>query len=127
MYNELGEIFEEKLLSVVSDFVVLELSEEPDYSYISLNSLEICLPSGHEFTLDHISSNSYSVLVGMQSDEINTWKRAYSLDTLFSKVLKAAITNNDKGGNCPQYQIHDGLICFEDWNGNFWLCVPDSL
>jgi hypothetical protein len=65
MYSELGEKFEEKLLSVVSDFVASELLEEPDYSYISPNSLEICLPSGHEFTLNHISLNSYSILDGM--------------------------------------------------------------
>jgi hypothetical protein len=78
MYSELGEKFKEKLLSVVSDFVASELSEEPDYHFISQNSLEICLPSGHEFTLDHVSLNSYSILIGMQYDELNTWKMAYS-------------------------------------------------
>jgi hypothetical protein len=127
MYSELGEKFEEKLLSVVSDFVASEILEEPDYSFISPNSLEICLPSGHEFTLDHVSSNSYSILVGMQSKELDIWKMAYSSDTMFSKILKASITNNDEEGNYPQYQICDKLIYFEDWNGNFQLCVPDSL
>src|ERR1700692_3873848 len=127
MYSELGEKFEEKLLSMVSDFVASETLEEPDYSFISLNSLEICLPSGHEFTLNHVSSNSYSVLVGMKFDELNIWKTAYALDTIFSKVLKASITNNDEEGNYPQYQIHDGLVYFEDWNGNFRFCIPDSL
>jgi hypothetical protein len=83
MYSKLGEKFEQKLLSVVSDFVVSEISEEPDYSFISPNSLEICLPSGHEFTLDHISSNSYSILVGMEPRELNTWKMAYSSDAIF--------------------------------------------
>jgi len=88
MYSELGEKFEEKLLSVVSDFVASETLQEPDYSFISPNSLKICLPSGHEFSLDHVSSNSYSVLVGMKSDELNIWKTAYASDTLFSKVLR---------------------------------------
>jgi len=78
MYSELGEQFKEKLLSVMSDFMASELLEEPDYSHISLDSLEICLLSGHKFTLHHISSNSYSVLIGMQSKELKTWKRAYS-------------------------------------------------
>jgi len=99
MYSKLGEIFEEKL-SVVSDFVASKLSEEQDYSFTFLNSLKICLPSGHEFTLDHVSSNSYSILVGMQSNELNTWKMAYSSD---AKVLKASITNNNKERNYPQY------------------------
>ena len=66
MYSELGERFKERLLSVVSDFLASGLLEEPDYSFISLNFLEICLPSGDEFTLDHISLNSYFILVGMQ-------------------------------------------------------------
>jgi hypothetical protein len=127
MYSELGGRFEEKLLSVVSDFVVSELLEEPDYSFISLNSLEVCLPSRHEFTLDHVSSNSYSILVRIQSKELNTWKMAYSSDALFSQVLKASITNNDEEGNYPQYQIRNGLIYFKDWNVNFRLCIPDSL
>ena len=51
----------------------------------------------------------------MESDELNIWKTAYTLDTLFSKVLRASITNNDEQGNYPQYQIRDGLIYFEDW------------
>jgi len=59
--------------------------------------------------------------------KLNIWKTAYASDTLFSKVLRASITNNDEEGNYPQYQIRDGLIYFEDWNGNFRLCVPDSL
>jgi len=52
MNSKLGKKFEEKLLSMVSDFVASEILEEPDYSFISPNSLEICLPSGHEFTFD---------------------------------------------------------------------------
>jgi len=60
----------------------------------------------------------------MEPRKLNTWKMAYSLDAIFSKVLKASITNNDDEGNYPQYQIRDGLIYFKDWNGNFWLCVP---
>jgi hypothetical protein len=63
----------------------------------------------------------------MQSDELNAWKRAYSTDTLFYKVLKASMMDNDEEGNYPQYQIHNRLIYFKDWKGNFRLCIPDSL
>src|SRR5882672_11538824 len=54
-------------------------------------------------------------------------EKAYTNDKLYSKILKASQINNNKEGNYPQYQIRDGLIYFEDWNGNFRLCVPDSL
>ena len=63
----------------------------------------------------------------MQSDELNIWKKAYSTDALFSKVLKASIMDNDEEGNHPQHQIHDRLVYLKDWNVNFRLCVPDSL
>jgi hypothetical protein len=38
-----------------------------------------------ELTLNHISLNSYSILVGMESNELNTWKMAYSSDVFFLK------------------------------------------
>jgi hypothetical protein len=93
--------------------VVLNLAEEPDYSYIAPDPLEISLPSGHELKLDHIFSNSYSVLVGMQSNKVNAWKNAYSTDALFSKVLRASVTDNNEVGNYPQYQICDKLQRFK--------------
>lgn len=53
-------------------------------------------------------------------------KKAYFTDALFSKVLRASVTENDEEGNYPQYQIRDRLFYFKDWNGNFRLCIPDS-
>jgi len=49
IYGELGEKFKEKLLSVVSDFVH-QHSQKSGLHFISQNSLEICIPSAHEFT-----------------------------------------------------------------------------
>jgi hypothetical protein len=72
-------------------------------------------------------TNTYSVLVGMSSNELEEWKTAYMKDKLYSKILKVSQTDNDEEGNYPQYQIRNGLIYFEHWNGNFRLCVPESL
>jgi hypothetical protein len=63
----------------------------------------------------------------MSSNELEEWKTAYMEDKLYSKILRVSQVDNDKEGNYPQYQIRNGLIYFEDWNGNFRLCVPDSL
>ena len=68
--------------------------------------------------------NAYSVLVGMSSNELEEWKTAYMQDKLYSKILKVSQADNDEEGNYFQYQIRNGLIYFEDWNGNFRLCVP---
>jgi transposase InsO family protein len=125
MYQDLGEKFEEKLLNVASKYVNSS-SEIPDYSYTASNGLEIILPDGDSLSLDYVTSNTYSVLVGMNTDNLNNWKTAYITDKLYSKVLTVSKANNDEAGLYPQYQIRDGLIYFEDWNGNRRLCVPDA-
>ena len=126
IYSELGEKFEERLLNVASK-CVNSISEIPDYSHIAKDGLEMMFPEGEYLVQDYPTSNTYSVLVGMSSDELEEWKKAYANDKLYSKILKASQIENDEEGNYPQYQIRDGLIYFEDWNGNFRLCVPDSL
>ena len=126
MYTELGGNFEEKLLNVASKCVNTP-SEIPDYSYTAENGLELNLPEGECLRQNYTTSNTYSVLVGMSSNELEEWKKAYMQDKLYSKILKVSQADNDEEGNYPQYQTRNGLIYFEDWNGNFRLCVPDSL
>jgi hypothetical protein len=125
IYSKLGEKFEEKLLNVASK-CINSFSEIPDYSHITKDGLEIKFPEGEYLVQDYLTSNTYSVLVGMSSDELEEWKKAYTTNKLYSRILKASQTDNDKEGNYPQYQIQDGFI-FEDWNGNFRLCILDSL
>ena len=72
-------------------------------------------------------SSTYSILVGMNANDLEDWKKTYTTDNLYSKVLRASLTDHNKAGHYTQYQIRDGLVYFEDWNGNFWLCVPESL
>ena len=126
MYSELGERFEEKLLNVASRCVnsTIKILE---YSYTGLDSLEIFLPEGGSLVQDYVTSNTYSVLVGMKANDLEGWKGAYTTNNLYSKVLKASQIDHDKAGHYSQYQIRDGLVHFEDWNGNFRLCVPESL
>ena len=126
MYGELGERFEEKLLNVASKYVNSN-HNLPDYSHLAQNGLELMLPEGESLVQDYATSNTYSVLVGMDNKGLETWKESYATDQFYSKVLNAFQINNDKDGNYPQYQLIEGLIYFEDWNGNLRLCIPDSL
>jgi hypothetical protein len=126
MYQDLGEIFEEKLLMVASKYINSS-SEIPEYSYTASNGLESILPEGDSLSLHYVTPNTYSVLVGMNTNNLNNWKKAYITDKLHSKVLMVSQANNDEAGNYPQYHKRDGLIYFKDWNGNHRLCVPDAL
>ena len=126
MYDELGDKFEEKLLNIASKFVNAT-AETPEYSCTVSDGLEIPLPEGGNLVQNYATSSTYSVLVGMNADDLKDWKKAYTTDHLYSKVLKASQIDNDEAGHYTQYQIRDGLVYFEDWNGNFRLCVPESL
>jgi len=104
IYSELGEKFEERLLNVASK-CINSISEIPDYSPIAKDSLEIMFSEGEYLVQDYPTSNTYSILVGMSSNELEEWKRAYMNDKFCSKILKASQIDNNEEGNYPQYQI----------------------
>jgi hypothetical protein len=67
MYNELGEKFKEKLLNVTSKYVNLN-QNLPDCSHFAQDGLELMLPEGESPVQDYATSNTYSVLVGMDNE-----------------------------------------------------------
>ena len=90
----------------------------PNYSHLAQDSLKLILPEGESLVQDYATSNTYSVLVGMDNEGLESWKKGYTTDQFYSKVLNVFQVNGDKDGNYPQYQIIEGLIYFEDWNKN---------
>ena len=112
IYSELGETFEEELQNVTSKCINLS-SEIPDYSHITKDRLEIMFAEGEYLVQDYPTLNTYSVLVGMSSDELEEWKKAYTTDKLYSKILKASQIDNDEEENYPQYQIRDAFRILE--------------
>ena len=104
MYDELGDKFKEKLLNVASKFVNAT-AKTPEYSCTVSDGPEIPLPEGGNLVQNYVTSNTYSVLVGMNTDDLEDWKKAYTTDNLYSKVLKASQIDNDEVGHYTQYQI----------------------
>jgi hypothetical protein len=128
MFSELGPRFEEKLLNVASGLVQAEELEVPDYSHTKYNCLELHVHGELSCYEDYVTSNSFSVLIGLSPEELDVWIKAYAADTLFSEVLKANQESQGTQDKYSQYSVQsNGLIFFEDWNGNERLCVPDTL
>ena len=117
MDGELGERFEESLLNIASKYINSN-QNLPNYSHLAQNSLELMLPKGESLVQDYATSTTYSVLVGMDNEGLESGKRNCATDQFYSKVLNTFQVNDDKDGNYPQYQLIEGLIYFEDWNGN---------
>ena len=90
----------------------------PDYSHLTQDSLELILPEGESLVQDYGTSNTYSVLVRMDNEGLESLEKGYTTDQFYSKVLNVFQVNGDKEGNYPQYQVIKGLIYFKDWNGN---------
>ena len=118
--------FEEKLHKVASKYINSNYNL-PDYFPLTQDGLELILPKGESLVQDYATSNTYSVLVGMNNEGLECWKKGYITDQFYSKVLNAFRINDDKDGNYPQYQMIKGLFYFEDWTRNLQLCVSDCL
>ena len=98
MYSKLGVKFEEKLLNVASKYINSNYNL-PNYSHLPPDGLETLLPEGESLVQDYTTSNTYSVLVGMDNEGLESWKKGYITDKFYSKVLNAFRVNDDKDRN----------------------------
>ena len=125
MFEELGPLFEKKLLTVASNFMTSELEIARDVVHIPIN-----LPVGNSEEIEgsQVTSRSYTTLVGIDKEEISRWRTMYNCDPHFSVVLKTMEEDKDNSIPYPQYHYADcRLLYFEDSMGNTRMCVPKEL
>ncbi|KAK0209946.1 hypothetical protein IW262DRAFT_1235578, partial [Armillaria fumosa] len=70
-----------------------------------------------------------NIVIGLSSTEVAMWREAYLVDHHFRDVIESLqVPKSHITPKYPQYQYDDnGLLFFEDSNGNNRLCVPESL
>ena len=125
MFEELGPRFEEKLLTVASNYMASELQIAEDTVHIPIN---LKVGDSDEVEILQTASCRYTTLVGMDEGKILKWRAGYDEDPHFSSVLKAIREDKDDSVPYPQYQYSDhGLLYFEDSTGNTRMCVPRQL
>ena len=125
MFEELGPQFEETLLTVASNFMSSELKIEEENLHVPVN---LRVGDHDEIETFQTTSRSYSILVGIDQDEISRWSIAYDEDPHFKSVLQTIRNDESEDIPFPQYHYSDnGLLYFEDSMGNTRLCVPRSL
>ena len=127
MFAKLGSQFEERLLHVASGYVAS--LEEMESFQIPVNPILLDSEGSLDVKVSYTSSSSYSILIRISNDELLTWKEGYAKDPHFSSLI-SNLRKETKWNNpsYPQYHYgENGLIYFEDWNGNNKLCVPKDL
>ncbi|THU99500.1 hypothetical protein K435DRAFT_658919, partial [Dendrothele bispora CBS 962.96] len=80
--------------------------------------------------IEYSTSAQHSLLVGIFTQELHKWVKGYQSDRVFHPIISelSGISNTNKLHVNSKYFLSDnGLLYFEDWNGNNKLCVPESL
>ncbi|THU75805.1 hypothetical protein K435DRAFT_615332, partial [Dendrothele bispora CBS 962.96] len=68
------------------------------------------------------------LLIGISTPELRKWVEGYQADRTFHPIISELSGNSDNlHGNSKYFLGDNGLLYFEDWNGNNKLCVPESL
>lgn len=125
MFEELGQKFEERLLTAAAHFAEAELEVEDNN--ISM-SVPLALANGEEVGTEYSMSWSYSTTVQIDKNEVQRWTDAYARDLHFKSVIEDKRENKETGLTFSQYHYSvEGLVYFEGSMGNTRLCVPKDL
>ena len=117
MYEELGERFEENLLKVASKFAESEHSGEISTATHIPKVLELDSGKENHSCNNYCTLSSFSILVGIEEEELERWKEDYKEDLTFSLVL--SLDEIERSKQFLQYLVKDDeLLYFIDWNRN---------
>ena len=125
-YQEIAPQFESKVLNLCVQLV----SEDNDFTgQAFFTKIPVENPYLGITEMSYSTAQSYSILIGIDPSKITRFVNGYSEDPHFKTVLNT-LRDEDNWENprYPQYSLGDnGLLFFEDSQGIFRLCVPQSL
>ncbi len=126
MYEELGERFEHKLLTIGSKFIRTSMQTFPEEFATDLGGVTVAKGSEDIAAVPLATAQFYNILVHIRPEELMKWRTTYQDNPHFKEVLESLQEPDSHiSPRYPQYQYSDeGLLFFEDSNGNSRLCVP---
>ncbi len=130
MYDELGEKFEDRLLTIGSKFIQASEETFPKDFAVDLGKLPVTSLSNEDImTANIMTAQFYNIIIHIKPEELEKWRTAYQEDSHFKDVIESLQEPQSHIlPRYPQYQYsNDGLLFFEDSNGNSRLCVPEAL
>ena len=129
LYDQLSNQFEAKVLHLASNFQHAE--EDISSNFTTEVPIQSDVPSEEEsqdITMPYSTSRNHSLTVHFDPEETKEWVNAYLEDPYFQRIIESLKSeDNLLNPRYPQFFSSDqGMLYFEDWEGNMRLCVPHS-
>ena len=125
-YSQISDKFESRVLTLAAE--VQTRDESIDSSVSTSVEMDI-VGQGTSIDFDYQTSSSYNLSVHIAPEEINRWKEAYLKDAHVCAIIQEM--KDEPNLHNPKYPLHflsdDGLLFWEDWQGNMRLYVPKDL
>ena len=121
LYEEISPQFEARTLHLMAQF--------EDNLRIPLDvhntSLSTHVNEQEDVSIPYVTTRSYNLISSLSQEEIQGIAKAYVNDPFFKKVLsELRQESNWANPKQPLFFENEGLLYFEDWNGNTRLCIP---
>ena len=124
LYSEISPQFEARTLQLMANYEEENLRILPE---VHTTSIEAKNNLAEAVTLPFVTAKNYNLVIGLSNEEIERMVKAYSNDPYFNRILsELRQESNWIGPKQPLFFEDDGLLYFEDWNGNQRLCIPQS-
>lgn len=122
-YEKIASQFEARTLKLVAAFEEDQSAVPPD---IYGTQIQIASNLGKALKIDYCTARSYNLVTHLDAAEVECFVDGYQQDSFFKKILEELHTKNNWSNPAqPLYfKGENGMLYFEDWNGNMRLCIP---
>lgn len=125
-YSKISAKFESRVLNLAAEIVT---REEEIETAVSTNVPMCTANSEIPIEVAHQSSCNFNISVHLSKEEIDKWRSAYLRDPHTSAILQDL--KEEENWITPKHPLYcmsdDGLLFWEDWEGNLRLYVPKDL
>jgi len=125
LYSEISPQFEARTLQLMADYEEENLRILPK-TYSTSIKTETAL--ANPLDLPFVTAKNYNLVISLSKEEIQGIVEAYVKDPYFSKILTEL--RQESNWVTPKqplfFENDEGLLYFEDWNGNYRLYIPKS-
>ena len=123
LYSEISPQFEARTLQLMADYEEENLKV---MTKVHSTSVDISNDYQEEITIPYVTAKTFNLVSSLSKEEIQIFVDAYAKDPYFKRIRSEL--RQEPNWISPKHPLfmenEEGLLYFEDWNGNYRLCVP---